>query len=344
MIKVENSDKSLDDCNPWWILPYFRRVDWVIHATAPLMLEAIQDLIISAFKGENHPLVPRNPQRRGNIVYVEKTWLNSAYFKKKKTASKLDWATKDVLGFLSIVLTNTKNAQELSAPIWNPRLRNTRMVSGPKSLLWLLPRNNWVSVFSLVKDKLPEEGKQLWDMLEHLACYQNTRTGKLKLDKRFCEGTVDDPQPNGMLEKQAWSEEGGYPFLLVKDWVDSFVNNAAGGPDLLTKFDADHFDGQIGRFDELGKTFEHVLNSDRPVTLWEFRSQGRLHETQLPRRLKEIRNAVVELHEKYPNEPTPTSEEDKEEDEAVPEEEVLEVERCRKWWHLGNLCGKGGVH
>ncbi|KAK1953537.1 hypothetical protein LY78DRAFT_675155 [Colletotrichum sublineola] len=83
----------------------------------------------------------------------DKSWVDSNQFLKEATGGS-HWATKDVLGFLSLVLTNMKAARKLSAPIYQP-------------------------LFSLVRDKLPQDIK-LWDLLEHLACYKNTMNDQLE--------------------------------------------------------------------------------------------------------------------------------------------------------------------
>lgn len=141
------------------------------------MLEAVQDLLIAAVQKEAHPLVIQDKNWSKNLVYVQKNWLDSKYFQEATGGS--DWATKDVMGFLSIMLSNIKMARELTASVFHPARRNAYLTQGPKTLVWLMPRNSWTSVFSLVEKKLPKS-VGLWEILEHLSCYQNTKDGKLR--------------------------------------------------------------------------------------------------------------------------------------------------------------------
>ncbi|KAJ0162519.1 hypothetical protein CTA2_4429 [Colletotrichum tanaceti] len=325
-VRALDGTPESDVCNPWkkTFLSRFRRDEWHVQATAPLMLEAIQDLLIAAFEGKKHPLLfSRKSPRRQDVVYVEKAWLNPIHF--EELPGGINSVTKDVLGFLSIVLMNIKTAQVQEGLIWDERAKLGIPVAGPKVLGWIMPRNNWVSVFRLVQMRLPHRGSNLWNILEHLACYRNSKSGKLRLDERFCTGKVDNPKPNGELGKKSWARPGGYPYLLVKEWVDGF-SNPVGGRDLLSEFDATR---QIGGFDLVGKTMEHVRNSNRPVAIWEFRELGVVRPKKLLDHLTTIQKAVLEFHEKYPNEPAP---------ERTTEEE------CRtRWWHIGSWCSKGRV-
>ncbi|KAH0427778.1 hypothetical protein CcaCcLH18_09484 [Colletotrichum camelliae] len=304
---IKDFDGKPDPFNPWelFIFPGLSKLSddakWDVQATAPLMLEAVQDLLIAAVQKEAHPLVIQDKNWSKNLVYVQKNWLDSKYFQEATGGS--DWATKDVMGFLSIMLSNIKMARELTASVFHPARRNAYLTQGPKTLVWLMPRNSWTSVFSLVERKLPES-VGLWEILEHLSCYQNTKDGKLRLDKNFCKGMEDDPQPNGKLQDKAWSLKGGIDPLSVKTWVESIISQPAGSPDALSAWDAKHFDGQIGAFDELGKSFEQVLNSQREVSLWEFRGLGFSRKADLAERVTNIQSEVVKFHRKYPQEPT----------------------------------------
>ncbi|KDN69458.1 hypothetical protein CSUB01_06652 [Colletotrichum sublineola] len=148
------------------------------------------------------------------------------------------------------------------------------------------------------------QGVELWTVLEHLACYRNSRDGGLWLDSDFCQGNVDDPKPNGKLKKKAWSLQRGRKPLRVKKWVTSIVTRPATHPDALSEWDEKHCDGQIGGFDKLGKKFETVLGSNREVPIWEFRGLGVSWRKNLLERMLAMQSAVIELHKKYPEEPT----------------------------------------
>ncbi|KAK1976827.1 hypothetical protein LZ30DRAFT_733573 [Colletotrichum cereale] len=301
---IQNSKGQEDIFNPWrrryFPAVFSDKAKWDVQATAPLMLEAIQDLFVAAVQRKDHPLVIQDKDWSENLVYVQKNWFDSKYFQEVTEGS--DWATKDVMGFLSIVLSNIKMAQELTASIFNPVKRKGRSTQGPKTLVWLMPRNYWTSVFSLVKKKLPE-GVQLWEILEHLACYQNTKDEELKLDYNFCNGQKDDPRPNGKLQNKAWSLQGGGDPLPVKTWVESIVSRRFGSPDALSAWDAKHFDGQIGAFDRMQKSFEEVLESQRKVPLWEFRGLGMFLKADLSERVVKIQREIIKFHKKYPEEP-----------------------------------------
>ncbi|KAK2050930.1 hypothetical protein LY76DRAFT_529514, partial [Colletotrichum caudatum] len=306
-VQIVNDKGISDPYNPWRNLhfPIFTKKTtkaiWDMQATAPLPLEAIQDLLIALFKKEDHPLLIKDKKWMKTVVYVQKNWLDSKFF--QETTDGSAWATKDVLGFLSLLLTNIKSARELTASWYRPTLRKGNKTQGPKILVWIMPRMYWTTVFHSIKAKMPK-GVELWMILEHLACYQNTKDGRLQLDKNFCEGNVDDPQPNGKLKEKAWSLEGGLQPLTVKKWVTTIVSRPAKHPDALSEWDKRHFDGQIGAFDKLGKKFETVLGSDREVPIWEFRALGGSRRKDLLKRMQAIQSAVVELHKKYPEEPT----------------------------------------
>ncbi|KAK1566436.1 uncharacterized protein LY79DRAFT_572082 [Colletotrichum navitas] len=303
---VQNNQGKKDVCNPWKPRQLFSALSkspdkaiWNLQATAPLMLEGIQDLLTTAVKKERNPLV--GVSSRANLVYIQKSWIDSNQFLKEATGGSY-WATQDMLGFLSVVSSTMRAATELSAPFYQPG-RKFLYSLGPKGLIWIMPRHYWTSVFSLVRDKMPKDVK-LWDILEHLACYRNTVDGQLQLDERFCDDTGDKrkPQPNGNLQKLAWSLKGGKDPLTVKEWIDSIQSTSTNGhdlPDALSEWDEKHFDGQIGGFSRLGKPFETALGSKRKIALWEFRGLGDITQSQISQHLEAIQVQVVKFHKRY---------------------------------------------
>ncbi|KAK2016140.1 hypothetical protein LZ32DRAFT_645301 [Colletotrichum eremochloae] len=306
-VEIVNDKGESDPYNPWRIIDsdgFTKKTPkalWDLQVTAPLPLEAIQDLLIALFKREDHPLLIKDKNWMRNVVYVQKNWLDSKFFQEMTGGSA--WATKDVMGFLSLLLTHIKSAQELTASRHSPTLRHAMRTQGPKILVWIMPRMYWTTVFHSIKHRMPQ-GVELWTILEHLACYRNSRDGGLWLDSDFCQGNVDDPKPNGKLKKKAWSLQRGRKPLRVQKWVTSIVTRPATHPDALSEWDEKHFDGQIGGFDKLGKKFETVLGSNREVPIWEFRGLGVSWRKNLLERMLAMQSAVIELHKKYPEEPT----------------------------------------
>ncbi|CAJ2502618.1 Uu.00g100120.m01.CDS01 [Anthostomella pinea] len=150
------------------------------------------------------------------------------------------WATKDVLGFFSIVLTYAKSAQELKGAVLDAH--------GAKALVSFTPRVYWTTVYEDVKDKIPGS---LWDIINVLACYQFGSSEDVKLDEDYCGGSVEKPEVKGTLEKQAWkdADEGGEE-LSVKTWIESIDQGER--PDALSEFDQKYWDGSIGAFEAYG--------------------------------------------------------------------------------------------
>ncbi|KAJ0160784.1 hypothetical protein CTA2_7291, partial [Colletotrichum tanaceti] len=329
VLRDSNHNRPL--CNPWkkGSLSVSNIALWFVHTTAPLMLEAIQDLLIAAAKGEKHPLVSKSLVRlMRNVVYVEERWLYTVppYF--MGGTLNTNWATKDVLGFFSILLTNLKNSEDFRpmAEEEMDRAQSTRN----QWAMWIKPRKDWDSVFIEVVDKLPERGEGIWGILEHLACYKNTKSGALKLDERYCTGTVDEPVPTGKLMKKSWPANDIWRRYPAHVAIPGLVRQARPYSGVRQ---ARPYSGVRG----LESLYEPVLDSRRRVPVWELHHLGHFSRQRLLDPIKSVHRAVREFHRKYPNEPVrgerPV--------EPVPTSE--EEEMCRKqhkWWHWRRLCGK----
>lgn len=133
--------------------------EWALQATAPLPLEAVNDLVKIAING-NHPASPLVGTKIENFV-----WVNEDFFKSKPSGIS-STVGPDVLGFLSLVLTYAKSADKMTKD------------KSAKELSSFMPRTNFVTMYGLVKDQIAPKLKGssgLYDLVKTLACYENFR-------------------------------------------------------------------------------------------------------------------------------------------------------------------------
>lgn len=139
---------------------------WSVQATAPLPLEAINDLMMFAVD-ENSPQNALSGKRWGNCV-----WVNEDFFKSKPSGITSS-VGQDVMGFLSLVLTYAKSTSQLSAD------------NSVKSLSSIMPRTNFVTMYASIKSKLGPKlsgSSGLYNLVKTLACYENKRHDANEID------------------------------------------------------------------------------------------------------------------------------------------------------------------
>lgn len=144
-----------------------------MQVTVPLMFEGIHDVIASSVTGAKHPLAS-TPEWQDNMVLVTQDWFVADFFRSRPSASlaerdnHLAWVTKDVLGFLSMVVSMAKSAKILDPEDFSES-------QGPKVLSMPMLRSWWTTAYDQVKHKIPG---QLWDIVEILSCYKMNSRGK----------------------------------------------------------------------------------------------------------------------------------------------------------------------
>lgn len=158
-------------CKPWKITDTKvepKDMEWDPQVTAPMPLEALYTLMkdqqaYTADLGRkrtniiNGVATARIPVRgrTNHLVVVTKN-----YFKESPNGMDPDNLDKDVLGFLSLVLSYAKAAHDLEKG------------ESPKLLITYMPRTDFNTIFAQVKARVPGD---LFKLIEHLACYKTDK-------------------------------------------------------------------------------------------------------------------------------------------------------------------------
>ncbi|KAL8881308.1 MAG: hypothetical protein Q9198_001467 [Flavoplaca austrocitrina] len=277
-VDVENSN-----CNPWTIVQpskdgAIRQLPWAMQATAPLPLEAIHDLFRKAVANEASPLLPGINSAR-NMAFVTKD-----FFQANPNGISPDSVRADVLGFFSLVLSYAKGASKVTSG------------NSAKNIISIMPRTDWTNLFNQIRPAVPGE---LYDLVKVLACYRYFEDGAVEIDHTYCEGTVEDPKPNGQMDKEVFSLEsdGKRDKCSVKVWIKSIQDNRS--PDRLSEADK-VIDGSIGG---LGNSLENVLNTNRAVPLFEFRSLAGVKAANMEDKVTKAEQAVIDYHHAFSSPP-----------------------------------------
>ena len=148
-------------CNPWTVTSPRKSGGaanslWAVQVTAPLPLEAIQDLFSKAVKDEPSALIPAIQPSRG-MVYVTKD-----FFQANPNGITSDSVKDDVLGFFSLVISYAKGAREEATD------------ESPKNIISIMPRTDWTNLFKQVKSAVPGS---LYEIVKILACYRYFEDG-----------------------------------------------------------------------------------------------------------------------------------------------------------------------
>lgn len=160
---MANNKVTVEDstCNPWEIKEPghgggMADMTWAPQVTAPLPLEAINDLFSKAVAGQNSPLLSSINPGRG-MVFV-----NKDFFQSKPNGISSTAVKDDVLGFFSLVMSYAKGAKAFEED------------ASPKELTSIMPRTDFTNLFKQVKSAVPGT---LYDIVKVLACYKNTANG-----------------------------------------------------------------------------------------------------------------------------------------------------------------------
>lgn len=145
-------------CRDWTIVvpresgnPRIEDVRWAAQVTAPLPLEAINDLFLQSVSNKDNPLLPsQNPGR-------DMTYVTEAFFQSKKTGISPDDVKSDVLGFFSLVLTFAKKTTKVFED------------ESPKNIGSIMPRTDFTNIYKQIQLSPPGS---LYDLLKVLACYK----------------------------------------------------------------------------------------------------------------------------------------------------------------------------
>ncbi|KAL8875309.1 MAG: hypothetical protein Q9192_009069 [Flavoplaca navasiana] len=152
--KVDVVDST---CNPWTIIQpsvdrAFPNLEWAMQVTAPLPLEAIHDLFRKAIANEASPLLPMFSPAT-NMILVTKD-----FFQSNPNGVSRDSVGDDVLGFFSLVISYAKRASRVTRD------------NSPKTIISIMPRTDWTSIFNQVRQAVPG---QIYELVKVLACYEH---------------------------------------------------------------------------------------------------------------------------------------------------------------------------
>ncbi|KAK1142409.1 hypothetical protein N8T08_007961 [Aspergillus melleus] len=238
-------------------------LSWLYQFTAPLLLAAVNELISIAKKGDKSPLMNSGQYKSKNAL----VWVNEGFFQA------------------------------------NPERNSPKDVSadamGPKSLLAIMPRSNFVALYEYAKDGFKGD---LYRLVTILTCYQNGEGSEVLFNDRSCDGDTKNPKPRKDVDEMTYMKlKGVNPKprkredreVKLKEWMDGLPK----GKDLLSYAD-EVIDGQIGG---LKSACEELLNSKRLVPLFEFQGIGGVSSNRFPKVVDDIEDSLVTLHKKYSN-------------------------------------------
>ncbi|KAI1349146.1 hypothetical protein F5Y01DRAFT_327670 [Xylaria sp. FL0043] len=288
--------EGLDECT-WTIkassLGPPASISWQRQITAPLPLEAVNEIIEMARKDYTVmppiSLLPAQYKRGKRLIYVSREFFQSFQGEIPKDP------TPDLLGFFSLVISYVKAASDYRSGV------------SPKFLLPILPRNDFQTMFNLVRGSLGSSldmgDGSLYNIVKTLACYEwytDDDYVSLEVDTGYCTGDVENPAPGPKLDQLGFQVTGGKinpaPSFTIKEWMDDLQANKGDRLSIADKT----YDGQIGGF---GDKMEYVLGTTRLVPLFEFRDLGSSVASQFEDVVTTAENEVINLHTKYATAP-----------------------------------------
>ncbi|KAJ3580553.1 hypothetical protein NPX13_g18 [Xylaria arbuscula] len=264
------------------------RMQWQRQITTPLPLEALHDIIGKArpdYMVRPISLLPDSKNRAKPLIYV-----STEFFQSSPEGAPAA-PTSDVLGFFSLVLSYVK-----AADFYQPG-------ESPKFRLPIMPRNDFQSMFNLIKgglgSSLDAGDSTLYNIVKTLACYTWYVDGndyELEIDSRYCDGNLASPVVGTKVDDLKYSLTGGTmnppPSFTIKEWMDDLQANKG---DRMSAGDKT-YDGQIGGF---GDKMEYALGTTRLVPLFEFRNLGSSTSSQFEMLVTQAENDIISYHHQY---------------------------------------------
>ncbi|KAI0530348.1 hypothetical protein GGR58DRAFT_518547 [Xylaria digitata] len=294
--------KDLDGCT-WSIkstsslLGPVASILWQRQITAPMPLEALNDIIGKARANYAVPPVSLLPGHKGlvrNLVYV------STEFFQSSPGGAPTAPTSDVLGFFSLVLSYAKAADHYV------------LGDSPKFKLPIMPRNDFQSMFNLIRGSLGSSldagDSALYNIVKILACYtwrtDESSQFELEIDQLYCSGDLAAPVVSTKMDELKYELTRGKinppPSFTIKEWMDDLQANKG---DRMSAGDKT-YDGQIGGF---GDKMEYALDTTRLVPLFEFRDLDSSTASQFATLVTAAENDIINYHRIYRNPPTMTN-------------------------------------
>ncbi|KAI0198381.1 hypothetical protein F4808DRAFT_436186 [Astrocystis sublimbata] len=269
---------------------------WQRQITTPMPLEALHD-IIDKFRW---PVGTQFRSLRPSARWAEKMIFVSHEFFQTAPEGVPTNPDADVLGFFSMILSYIKAAG----------IEKPDPYRSPKFLLPIMPRNDFQTMFNLIKSGLGsmDSGPDaLYHIVRAISCYKWDLSGDepyLDIDTSYCSEDWDSPKIKKDIGEISFEFRGfkrnpqtnveeteSYSFT-VKEWLNDLQANRG---DRLSMGDEFH-DKQIGGFKD---KMEFALGTTRLVPLFEFRNLGPLASPQFSAVVTAAERDIIYLHRTF---------------------------------------------
>ncbi|PLB53064.1 hypothetical protein P170DRAFT_423840 [Aspergillus steynii IBT 23096] len=249
------------------------KIDWARRVTAPMPLRVINKLMRQGILDPDGPLSPVLPKFKERMV-----WVGLEYFRSRPQGIELRDLTDDALRFFALVLSYAKASGSCSG-------------RSPKFSTSIMPRTDFATMFRLANLDNILRDKSFYEIVKIASCYEIDKTGHIKrvisIDPRYSNGTLEEPLPNNKLDTAQFVI--GEAKINVRDWLEGIQH----GTDILSEFDADHGDTQIGA---LGMRTERVFGRQELAPIFVFRNLGSSKKEAFARDVQEAEECVIRLH------------------------------------------------
>ena len=157
-------DIADNNCNPW-LVTGINGIDkpkgpdsifWQPQITTSMPLEALYSLMKEQVEDKitGRSVLNGNTYRSGGGLRL----VTPGFFQAKPNGIKASEIKDDALAFLTLVLSYAKSAIAMQKPDQSPKLFTSFM-----------PRTEFVTMYTMVKDQLCGD---LWELMDIIACYQ----------------------------------------------------------------------------------------------------------------------------------------------------------------------------
>ncbi|KAF2094386.1 hypothetical protein NA57DRAFT_60432 [Rhizodiscina lignyota] len=276
--------------------PDYTKMRFQPQLTAPMPLEAIQELIVKYRTTSKSAGWLFSARTSSPLIAVTKDFFQAHPLLKPADMEKY----QDILGFFSLLVSWAKVFDG-----WATKGQSL------KNLLPIMPRSDFISLYYQIRYKFSSP-LDLYSVVSVLVCYKNDKHDTTAvLDKGWCDGDEKAPVPHRdsygrtRLDLAFFGEKdisGEHREQTVKNWIDGIThsdNRKGRNPDLLTWVDQ-VIDGSIGGW---GRKLERMYNSDRQVPLFEFRHLYQTPPDGFGKLIREAEKDIMRLHERYPEPP-----------------------------------------